>query len=381
MNLKIQILLKYSHRVTGFLSIITLMLGTQCVSAEQSELSTSLTNLTNELVSSYQKNNPLNEKEKIVVFQFSSSKELEAKRVGFAVSELLAHIITKDSNFIVMERMELNQLFKELKLNMSGAVSPDDALKAGKIGGAKIAVCGSMEKIGSKYHITARIVDVETSQVLSTAHSSVPVQVFEEEAKEYIVHVPEVQKIGIYLLYNWRWNSNSLPAQTLYKTGSPLIINPHSFNLPLGGVGLRYAPSKNALIDFAVMHTTQKVKVGRKDFYSTLISDEDCLINATVYRGLLWLKTKTFLNLTSYLGAGFTTYPEFNYITPTLQFRAEYLPQSRIGISISAGYDLINKESRQYERLDYQTGISNKEVSHRAKLDKFYIEPSISVYF
>ena len=61
---------------------------------------------------------------------------------------------------------------------------------------------------------------------------------------------------------------------------------------------------------------------------------------------------------------------DVSYYTPTAQVRLEYRPQSRVGVSIAAGYDLQTKTAtRLFKSIK------------AARLNKLSFEPSVSLYF
>jgi len=378
--------------------LLCLLFRASSVCAAQSEISSGLDKLADSLIVNYKNAHPSISNEKVTIFKFNASKELEEKRIGFAVSELLTHRFATKSGFIVLERLELDKLLAELKINMSGAINPDDALKCGKLGGAKLLVLGSVEKIGNKYHVNARLIEIESGQVSSTAYEAFPVSVFENEAKNYLASPPEIQRIGIYALANWRHNTNVSRQQVAVSNswgGTTTTVNPKAFNLLGWGIGLRYSPSAKLTLDFSAMSTGQKPEAGhvREENNTSpyVFSDEDYSVGVTAYRGLLSLKKELSSELFIHLGAGFTAYrlattsvlvynntsagfAKTSYITPTVQFRAEYFLQARVGISLSGSYDFVSKTAIQLERDEIVT-------TKRAELDKLYFEPTISVYF
>ncbi|HBB65864.1 MAG: hypothetical protein A2X28_03540 [Elusimicrobia bacterium GWA2_56_46] len=366
--------------------------------AAQSEISAGMDKLADSLIGAYQIKHSSAADGKIAVFNFNSSKELEKKRIGFAVAELLTHRFVTKSGFTVVERLGLDKILEELKISMSGATDPDDALKAGKLGGAKLLVLGSVEKIGSKYHVNARLVEVETGEIAATAYESFPIGVFEEEAKSYIVYKPEIQRIGIYALANWRHNSNLSRQEFIlnsYGQNVHTTVEPKTFNSLFWGVGLRYAPSAKLTIDVSAMNTGARPEAGhvKEEWTSppSVISDDDYPVGVSAYRGLVSAKINLSRRFFAHIGAGFTAYrittgsvlvynnspsgfAKVSYITPCVQLRTEYFLQDRVGISLSGNYDFTSKPARQTER----DGLTK---SNRVELDKFSLEPSISLYF
>ena len=105
------------------------------VRGEQSEISSRMRSLADGLLTSYTAKYPSPDKRRIAVFAFDSGPELAKRRVGYAVAELLTHHIGGESGFVPVERLELNKILGELRLNLSGVTDPEDAVKAGRLGG------------------------------------------------------------------------------------------------------------------------------------------------------------------------------------------------------------------------------------------------------
>jgi len=356
--------------------------------------------LADTLTTTYQKGREPGTKVKIAVFKFTSTKDLENRHIGLAISELLTHNIATKPEFTVVERLGLDKILAELKINLSGATNPDDALEAGKLSGARFVILGSVEKIGPKYHVNARFVEVETGQVIATAYESFPISVFEEEAKDFIIQTPGKQSIGLYALANWRYNKNLSRQETMTSTlwgGTTATVKPKAFNLLLGGIGLRYSPSTKFMLDFSAMSTGTMPKAGHitEVFNATQAAflDSDYPAGATIYRGLVSRKITLAPGLFGHFGIGYAHYrivstnitpinnsanrigfAKASYWTPCVQYRTEYFLQTRVGVSLSGNYDFISKPAKQLERDEITR-------TKRIELNKFYIESDISLYF
>lgn len=353
--------------------------------AGQSEISARMKSLADGLVTSYRAKHPAAAKEKIAIFEFTSTKELKERHVGHAVSELLTHHINGDSGFVLLERLELNKIMGELKLSMAGVTDQEDALKAGKLGGAKAIVLGSVEKLGDKYHVNARLVDVESGEVSATAYEAMPVSIFEEEAKDYIVYVPKKQRIGIYLLINWRHNSNDVAFNA--SASGDGEVSPEPFDIGLVGFGVRYAPSKSLLIDLSYMANSSIPRGGRDrtipDYTSPGVFNQDRAygVGVKAYRGLASYGFELSRKCAGFVGGGLTYYQfqqnlSAGYISPSMQVRGEYFPQERIGLSLAATYDMLNKTA-----TSESVSEAVRRTRNMAKLGKISVESSVSLYF
>ena len=79
---------------------------------------------------------------------------------------LITDLKNSVDNLKVIERDKIQSLLKEIALSQSGHVDQATAVKAGKILGAQATTFGSFMVIGSQVRIDARIIKVETSEVM-----------------------------------------------------------------------------------------------------------------------------------------------------------------------------------------------------------------------
>lgn len=321
----------------------------------------------------------------IAVFTFNSSDELAKRRAGFAISELLTHHLANQRTFTVVERAELSQVMEEQKLHLSGVIDPSTAVRIGKVVGARLILVGSIEKLTDRYGVNARIVDAETSEVIATAYEDFPAQYFEEAAKPYLVLVPESQAIGLYLLYDYRYNGNHLSAWRYQSSdGYPADATPNGFPLGMIGGGLRYFPLPRWMVDFsaAVLSNVADVASGSETYppYPPHSVPRRVETGRTVLiRGNLNWVSPSYYRFHGIAGAGVSVYriagegliTETAYV-PTLRVGAEYRPQSRIGLGVFLNYDLRTRNVKD------ATDPSHPDV---VKLQRFSIEPTIGVYF
>lgn len=87
-----------------------------------------------------------------------------------ALTNRLIEELMKTRSFKVIERAQVEEILKEQGINQSGCVDATCIVEAGKLLGAQIMVAGAVDKIGQTYSVSARLVDVETSQMLLTDH-------------------------------------------------------------------------------------------------------------------------------------------------------------------------------------------------------------------
>ena len=68
--------------------------------------------------------------------------------------------------YVIVERQQMGEILKEQGFQQSGCVSSECAVEVGAALGAKFIVIGSISKVGSLFSVNARLLDVETSQII-----------------------------------------------------------------------------------------------------------------------------------------------------------------------------------------------------------------------
>ncbi len=79
---------------------------------------------------------------------------------------LITDLKNSGTSLKLIEREKIQSLLKEVALGQSGGVDQATAVKAGKILGAQSIVFGSFMVLGNKVRMDARIIRVETSEVI-----------------------------------------------------------------------------------------------------------------------------------------------------------------------------------------------------------------------
>lgn len=94
------------------------------------------------------------------------AEDFEALRVG--LQQILITELARNGSMRVVERSRLNDLIQEQDLGASGRVDPNTAAQIGKLVGAKFMVLGGFVDLFGDFRIDARIVDVETGELVKT---------------------------------------------------------------------------------------------------------------------------------------------------------------------------------------------------------------------
>ena len=103
------------------------------------------------------------EKTKIAIIDFSAKGEIENENyLADAVVENLITSFIDSGEFIVIERNMLKGIMRELQLQNSDDFNDELRNKIGNLYSADLVILGSLTKIGSRYTINVRGVEVET---------------------------------------------------------------------------------------------------------------------------------------------------------------------------------------------------------------------------
>ena len=86
-----------------------------------------------------------------------------------ALTDRLRTELVETGKWRVVEREMMNALLAEHAFRMTGCVEDKCIVAAGQVIGAAQMVAGSISKVGSVYSVAARVVDVETGEIIETA--------------------------------------------------------------------------------------------------------------------------------------------------------------------------------------------------------------------
>lgn len=87
--------------------------------------------------------------------------------------EQLGLSLSRSKTFTMVERKDLQAVLDELKLHLTGAVSEKDAVKVGKLAGAKMIVTGSLYGNAENYELFLKLLRVESGEVLSVTKARI----------------------------------------------------------------------------------------------------------------------------------------------------------------------------------------------------------------
>ncbi|MBC8345601.1 MAG: hypothetical protein H8E56_05040 [Candidatus Marinimicrobia bacterium] len=71
--------------------------------------------------------------------------------------------------YVLIERQQMGKILNEQGVQMSGCVTSECAVEIGNALGAQFMIAGSISKVGTIFTISSRLVDVETTEVISSS--------------------------------------------------------------------------------------------------------------------------------------------------------------------------------------------------------------------
>lgn len=105
-----------------------------------------------------------NEKPCVAIIDFKAKDMAEGFKDNVA-DLTTAYLTALYPDITLVERAELKKILEEQELNLSGLVSPEQAVKIGKLTGAKIIVTGNIFTLDRNVMVVAKIIGTETSKV------------------------------------------------------------------------------------------------------------------------------------------------------------------------------------------------------------------------
>ncbi len=91
------------------------------------------------------------------------------KDYGAKAADILFASLAANPALYLVDRADMQKTIQEHELNLSGVVTPDQAVQIGKLTGAKIIVTGSVVDADKTIYVIAKIIGTETSRVLGAS--------------------------------------------------------------------------------------------------------------------------------------------------------------------------------------------------------------------
>ncbi|MBP3741604.1 MAG: hypothetical protein J6J00_01335 [Treponema sp.] len=119
------------------------------------------------------------------------TSDAQNKFVENYVTDALTQSVFETGNVRIIERANLEKILAEQKFQAGGLVDDNSAKAIGKIAGVDYVCYGDMKDIGDEITINARIVDVESGEVLAISRTTVEKDKY---LRDYIVTQKKVEK-------------------------------------------------------------------------------------------------------------------------------------------------------------------------------------------
>lgn len=107
-------------------------------------------------------------KETLAVLDFNT--EAVSKTEMSAIVEFLSNELFRTDKYIVIDVSQRETILQEMEFSMQGCSDDSCALEIGKMLSAELIVVGTLSKIGSRYLMSAKMLETETSRTVGTAN-------------------------------------------------------------------------------------------------------------------------------------------------------------------------------------------------------------------
>ncbi len=103
----------------------------------------------------------------VAILDYEASLE-NHEQLGSQIADILTARLTVEESLALVERAELGKALDEQKLKLSGLADAEQAVKVGKLVGARVLVMGRAFVLDNKLMIVTKVVGVETGRVVGT---------------------------------------------------------------------------------------------------------------------------------------------------------------------------------------------------------------------
>ena len=134
--------------------------------------------------------------------------------LAYGLADLLLTDLARSRQLVVVDRLRIDALLRELSLVQSGRVDTATAPRVGKLIGARRLVVGSLTQTpGNRLRVDARIADVPTQQVRAAVSAATPVNDILDAEKELAFRL--FQQLGVNLSAAERRAVEQRPTKSL----------------------------------------------------------------------------------------------------------------------------------------------------------------------
>ncbi len=136
-----------------------------------------------------------NKTKKISMAFIALSSDANNKFVENYVTDALTQAVFECGNIKIIERVNLEKILSEQKFQASGIVDDSSAKSIGKIAGVDYVCYGDMKDIGEEINVNARIVDVESGEVIAISRTTVKKDKYLKDYAKQQIEVARQKKI------------------------------------------------------------------------------------------------------------------------------------------------------------------------------------------
>lgn len=209
---------------TGFLFVLLLSLNNICFSQETSVETSIVNSQIQQLIDDLLTNVP-DENIGVAVLSFETTEgRTEARDLGEAAAILINQNLISVPNISIVEREKLEDIIEEIGLSQTGLTS--DEIEVGNILNVQYLIAGAVADLGNRFLLAARIINVETGNILQSASVEIPSNSFLSISSELVMikKYPITAAFRSMILPGWGQFYNDKPRKGSIILGSELLM-------------------------------------------------------------------------------------------------------------------------------------------------------------
>ncbi len=107
-------------------------------------------------------------KRALIVMPFTElGKKAKEKELGNTVREIFSQNAVNSQVFYLVDRDTLEASVRELRLSMTGLISEESVIRAGRLANAQVFLAGTISEIQDRFMLSVKLIDAETGKVLA----------------------------------------------------------------------------------------------------------------------------------------------------------------------------------------------------------------------
>ena len=209
---------------TGFVVVLLSALNTVCFSQDTSVETSIVNSQIQQLVDDLLINVPDNDFGVAVLSFETTEGRTEARDLGEAAAILINQNLISIPNISVVERERLEDIIEEIGLSQTGLTS--DEIEVGNILNVQYLIAGAVADLGNRFLLAARIINVETGNILQSASVEIPSNSFLSLSSELVMikKYPITAAFRSMIFPGWGQFYNDKPRKGSIILGSELLM-------------------------------------------------------------------------------------------------------------------------------------------------------------